>query len=62
MAPWTQYFDLQGMEPPKSIVKNLNFVGIKGTYASLRHPQAQPRPRPDISNVTLERFRRDHQE
>ncbi len=34
MAPWSQYFDLQGMEPPKSIVKNLKFIGIKGTYNS----------------------------
>ena len=32
MAPWTQYFDLQGAEPPKSVVKNINFIGIKGTY------------------------------
>jgi polygalacturonase len=34
MAPWSQYFDLQGMPPPQSIVKNLNFIGIKGTYSS----------------------------
>lgn len=32
MAPWSQYFDLQGMEPPKSVVKNLRFLGVKGTY------------------------------
>ena len=32
MAPWTQYFDLQGMEPPQSIVKNLRFLNIRGTY------------------------------
>lgn len=32
MAPWTQYFDLQGMKPPKSVVTNLKFIGIRGTF------------------------------
>jgi alpha-L-rhamnosidase len=34
MAPWSQYFDLEGQPPPQSVVSNLNFVGIKGTYGS----------------------------
>jgi alpha-L-rhamnosidase len=34
MAPWSQYFDLEGQPPPQSVVRNLNFVGIKGTYGS----------------------------
>jgi alpha-L-rhamnosidase len=55
MAPWTQYFDLQGMEPPKSIVKNLNFVGIKGTYTSFGTIKPNP-GQTDISNVLLKDF------
>lgn len=35
MAPWTQYFDLQGMQPPKSVVKNLKFLNIRGTFNSI---------------------------
>ena len=52
MAPWTQYFDLQGAEPPKSIVKNLNFVGIKGTYSSFGSIRPNP-GQTDISDVTF---------
>ncbi len=55
MAPWTQYFDLQGMEPPKSIVKNLNFIGIKGTYNSFGTMKPNP-GQTDISNVLLKDF------
>ena len=55
MAPWTQYFDLQGMEPPKSIVKSLNFVGIKGTYTSFGTIKPNP-GQTDISDVLLKDF------
>jgi alpha-L-rhamnosidase len=55
MAPWSQYFDLQGMEPPKSIVKNLNFVGIKGTYNSFGIMKPNP-GQTEISNVLLKDF------
>lgn len=50
MAPWSQYFDLQGMEPPKSIVKNLNFIGIKGTFSSFGTIKPNP-GQTDISDV-----------
>ncbi len=40
---------------PKSIVKNLNFVGIKGSYTSFGSNQAQPR-QTDISNILLKDF------
>jgi alpha-L-rhamnosidase len=50
MAPWTQYFDLQGMEPPKSIVKNLNFIGLKGNYTSFGTIRPNP-GQTDISSV-----------
>jgi len=55
MAPWSQYFDLQGMEPPKSIVRNLNFVGIRGTYTSFGTMKPNP-GQTDISNVLLKNF------
>jgi alpha-L-rhamnosidase len=55
MSPWSQYFDLQGMEPPKSIVKNLNFIGIKGTYNSFGTIKPNP-GQTDISNVLLKDF------
>jgi polygalacturonase len=34
MQPWRQYVDLQGEAPPQSVVRNLNFIGIKGNYAA----------------------------
>jgi len=34
MLPWSQFVDLQGQAPPQSVVRNLNFIGIKGTYSS----------------------------
>jgi len=43
IAPWTQYFDLKGQEPPKAVVRNVTISGIKGSGASLGtitgHPQ-----------------------
>ena len=55
MAPWSQYFDLQGMEPPKSIVKNIRFVGIKGAFASFGTVKPNP-GQTAISNVLLRDF------
>ena len=42
VAPWSQYFDLQGSAPPKSTVKNLRFIGIKGTYTSFGSIKPNP--------------------
>lgn len=33
--PWTQFFDLQGHEPPRSIVRNLRVKGVRGSMQSL---------------------------
>ena len=55
MQPWSQYFDLQGMEPPKSIVKNLTISGIKGTFNSFGTIKPNPN-QTDISNVLLKDF------
>lgn len=35
ITPWTQYFDLKGQEPPKTIVRNIKISNISGTGASL---------------------------
>jgi hypothetical protein len=55
MAPWSQYFDLQGMPAPKSIVKNLKFIGIKGTYTTFGIMKPNP-GQTDISDVLLKDF------
>ncbi len=55
LSPWTQYFDLAGMEPPKSIVKNLKFIGIKGTYTSFGTIKPNP-GQTEISDVLLKDF------
>ncbi|MFT4176754.1 MAG: glycosyl hydrolase family 28 protein [Luteolibacter sp.] len=34
IQPWGQYIDLEGMEPPKSIVRNISFTNIKGRFGS----------------------------
>jgi len=55
MAPWSQYFDLQGMEPPRSIVKNLRIIGITGTFNSFGTIKPNP-GQTDISHVLLKDF------
>ncbi len=30
VAPWSQYFDLKGQLPPKSIVRNISITNVKG--------------------------------
>ncbi|MBB3225201.1 glycoside hydrolase family 28 protein [Pseudoduganella umbonata] len=34
IRPWTQYFNLKGAPPPKSIVRNVSLVGIKGRFGT----------------------------
>jgi polygalacturonase len=42
VRPWKQYFDLQGQVPPKSVVRNISLMNIKGTYGSLGEIQGNP--------------------
>jgi alpha-L-rhamnosidase len=35
IAPWSQYFDLKGQLPPKSSVKNISIINVKGSGSSL---------------------------
>jgi alpha-L-rhamnosidase len=55
MAPWTQYFDLQGMTPPQSVVRNLKFINIRGTYNSIGTIKPNP-GQTRISDVLLKDF------
>lgn len=34
MAPWRQYFDLQGHEPPRSTVRNITVSGLTGRFGT----------------------------
>ena len=35
VAPWSQYFDLKGQQPPKSSVRNVSISNVKGSGKSL---------------------------
>lgn len=34
IQPWSQYFDLKGNTPPKSIVRNVTLTGVKGRFGT----------------------------
>jgi len=53
VAPWKQFFDLNGQPPPKSIVRNLTLSNFKGSYGSFGGIQGN-RGQTEISDVTLE--------
>ena len=42
IAPWSQYFDLKGQLPPKSIVRNITINNVKGTGSSLGKISGNP--------------------
>ena len=52
MAPWAQYFDLNGQAPPASTVKNITVSGIKGTIKSLGNIRGHETA--TISDITVE--------
>ena len=52
VAPWTQYFDLQGQPPPNSSVRNISIQRVRGlctTLGSIRGNKGNT-----IENVTIE--------
>jgi alpha-L-rhamnosidase len=52
IAPWTQYFDLQGHAPPTESVRNVTISGVKGSCTSLGTMRGNKGN--VIENVTLE--------
>jgi polygalacturonase len=55
VQPWSQYANLQGEAPPKSVVRNLSLVGIKGHFASFGTIRPNP-GQTEIGNVLLKDF------
>ncbi|HVZ29605.1 MAG TPA: glycosyl hydrolase family 28 protein [Asticcacaulis sp.] len=55
MAPWKQYFDLKGQQPPHSVVKNITLTGIKGKIGSFGSMAPNP-GQTDISDITFKDF------
>jgi polygalacturonase len=52
VKPWTQFFDLQGHEPPQSVVRNLVVRNLHGSVRSLGELRGNKGDL--IENVTLE--------
>jgi len=52
VAPWTQYFDLQGHKPPTSSVHDVTFSDIHGTCASFGSIRGNPGD--TIERITFE--------
>ena len=52
IAPWTQYFDLAGHEPPSQTVENVSISNVTGTTTSFGHIEGPAKS--VIRNVTLE--------
>ncbi|HVQ36823.1 MAG TPA: glycosyl hydrolase family 28 protein [Pyrinomonadaceae bacterium] len=53
VRPWTQFFDLKGQRPPKSVVRNVTLRNIKGRYGSFGEIQGNP-GQTAISDIKLE--------
>ncbi|HEX8119455.1 MAG TPA: hypothetical protein VF521_19405, partial [Pyrinomonadaceae bacterium] len=53
VLPWTQYFDLKGQPPPKSVVRGVTLSNVRGTYGSFGTLQGNA-GQTDISDITLE--------
>lgn len=52
VRPWTQYFDLKGQSPPKSIVRNVTLTNIKGSFGAFGETTGNP-GQSEISDITL---------
>ena len=53
IKPWTQFFDLKGEPPPKSVVKNITLDNIHGTFGSFGEIEGAA-GQTEISDITLE--------
>jgi len=52
VLPWTQFFDLKGQPPPKSVVRNVTLTNVRGTYGSFGTLQGNP-GQTEIGDITL---------
>ncbi len=55
VRPWSQYVNLQGEAPPKSVVRNLSMVGFKGRFGSFGTIQPNP-GQTEISDISFKDF------
>jgi polygalacturonase len=55
VQPWTQFFDLKGQPPPKSVVRNVSLSNVRGSYGSFGTLQGNP-GQTEISGITLEKI------
>lgn len=55
VQPWSQYFNLQGAAPPKSVVRNVSLTGIKGQFAAFGVIRPNP-GQTEISNILIKDF------
>jgi polygalacturonase len=53
VQPWTQFFDLKGQPPPKSVVRNVTLSNVRGRYGSFGTLQGNP-GQTEILDITLE--------
>jgi polygalacturonase len=53
VLPWTQFFDLKGQPPPKSVVRNVTLSNVRGSYGAFGTLQGNP-GQTEISGITLE--------
>ena len=52
VMPWKQFLDLQGQQPPKSVVRNVILRNIKGSYGGWGNIVANPDD--GFSNISME--------
>ncbi|MGV7208920.1 glycoside hydrolase family 28 protein [Oxalobacteraceae bacterium A2-2] len=55
IVPWSQYKDLKGEAPPKSTVRNISAIGVKGRFGSFGAIQPNP-GQTTISDILLKDF------
>lgn len=55
VQPWSQYFNLQGEAPPKSVVRNVSLTGVKGHFAAFGTIRPNP-GQTEISDILLKDF------
>ncbi|HJQ32050.1 MAG TPA: glycosyl hydrolase family 28 protein [Pyrinomonadaceae bacterium] len=53
VLPWTQFFDLKGQPPPKSVVRDVTLSNVRGSYGAFGTLQGNP-GQTDITDITLE--------